>query len=155
MSQRTVLPLLFVVTAVFWLAVGYRVLAWQTGKLGAVTLTINRLDKVNRYMEWSPSADQYAFTSQHQLLLPAGATALFLVDPPARFGEGRVTVIASGKVDLNGEYRPDTVPQAGESSSRFWTWSELSRFPGGHRLHLKNLTDQEILITKIQLTFIP
>ncbi len=155
MTRFRGLIIIVTLSGLFWLTVGYRVVAWQTGKLGPVSLTISRLDEVNRYVEWSPSADQYEFTSRQTLLIPANTAALFLIDPPPRFQQGTVTVIASSPINLTAEYRHVAQTPSNMASSRTWRWSELSRFPGGHRLHLNNPNNHQVEVQQLKLTFIP
>lgn len=154
MTRHRPLIGILIVTYLIWVWAGYRLAAWQTGVLGPIGWELKNLDHINKVVQWSPTVAEYSFSRRHQLILPGRGTALFLLNPPTRFGQAMVTIVATGPVDLTAEYRAGVRPPIGVKATRTFRWAEINRFPGGYRLHISNLTNRPNLIQEIGLTFI-
>lgn len=154
MTKQRGLKIMLAGSCLLWLWAGYRVAAVQSGKLGSITVNLRQLDISHKFVSWSPTVDVYQF-SHHQLILAPNSEALFLLNPPRKFRQGKVMVIATGPINVSAEYRQPASAPTDHVATRTFRWSELARFPGGHRLHIKNLTQQPLFVQEIKITFIP
>lgn len=144
-----------ILSIMLWGWVGYRVVAFQTGRLGPVTVSFSQLDGVNKFIQWSPRVESYQFNSSHSLLLPSRSEALFLVNPPKRFSQGTVTIDSTSAINLIAEYPDPAKRPTDQTPSRTWRWRDINRFPGGHRLHIINLGERPAVVKAVIITFYP
>lgn len=152
--RRYAMIFVVIATGLVWGLTAWRVAA-MTGRLGSVRLTWSHLVRPSAHVSWSPNSEHYVFNDRGSLVIPPNGTAQFLLIPPPHFSGGIVSVASSGPVDITGEYRQANDVPSTVSAARKFTWSELSRFPGGHRLTITNLSGQIVTVKKILLTAQP
>jgi len=153
MKQSTWLWLIFIVTAVFWVLVGYRVIRPYSPWPGAVTINW-ATTSTHPWLKWTPNRAAYSF-QDNQLQIQPGGQAQLLVSPPTRYRQGIISLPGGGDIRIMAGAKNSWQADYTGANELKVNWRDLGRIAGGYRLTLTNLSDTVVRLGTIKLQLLP